>query len=182
MVKSVAVMVGSLRKDSLNHKLMKALQKLAEGRLQFHLLHIGDLPHYNDDLWADPPESVLRLKDRIEHSDAVLAITPEYNRSYPGVIKNAIDWATRPYGQNSWKGKPAAVTGTTTRAPEASAKARASLRKTSAVRFGKSPGTMNTPSASSDSARTPVAMEPPIPSSQAVFCTNRTGSPASAVT
>ena len=112
MVKSVAVMVGSLRKDSLNHKLMKALQKLAEGRLQFHLLHIGDLPHYNDDLWADQPESVLRLKDRIEHSDAVLAITPEYNRSYPGVIKNAIDWATRPYGQNSWKGKPAAVTGT----------------------------------------------------------------------
>jgi len=112
MVKTVAVMVGSLRKDSLNHKLMKALEKLAEGRLQFHPLHIGDLPHYDDGLWADPPESVLRLKDRVEHSDAVLAITPEYNRSYPGIMKNAFDWATRPFGQNSWKGKPAAVTGT----------------------------------------------------------------------
>ncbi|WP_199261734.1 NADPH-dependent FMN reductase [Paracoccus binzhouensis] len=112
MVKSVAVIVGSLRKDSLNRKLMQALQKLAEGRLEFHLLHVGDLPHYNEDLWAEPPVSVLRLKDRIEHSDAVLAITPEYNRGYPGVIKNALDWATRPYGENSWKGKPAAVTGT----------------------------------------------------------------------
>ncbi|WJS85644.1 NAD(P)H-dependent oxidoreductase [Paracoccus sp. TOH] len=112
MAKTVAVMVGSLRKDSLNHKLMQALQKLAEGRLEFHLLHIGDLPHYNEELWAEPPVPVLRLKDRIEHSDAVLAITPEYNRSYPGVIKNALDWATRPYGENSWKDKPAAVTGT----------------------------------------------------------------------
>ncbi|WP_288947674.1 NADPH-dependent FMN reductase [uncultured Paracoccus sp.] len=112
MVKSVAVMVGSLRKESLNRKLMKVLEKLAEGRLQFHLLHIGDLPHYNEDLWADPPQSVLRLKDRAEHSDAVLALTPEYNRTYPGVIKNALDWGTRPYGQNSWKDKPAAVTGT----------------------------------------------------------------------
>ena len=112
MARTVAVIVGSLRKESLNLKLMHALQKLAGDRLEFHPLHIGDLPHYNDELWAAPPVSVLRLKDRIEHSDAVLAITPEYNRSYPGVIKNALDWATRPYGQNSWSGKPAAVTGT----------------------------------------------------------------------
>lgn len=112
MAKTVAVITGSLRKDSLNHKLTQVLQKLAGDRLEFHPLHIGDLPHYNEELWADPPVSVLRLKDRIEHSDAVLAITPEYNRSYPGVIKNALDWATRPYGENSWSGKPAAVTGT----------------------------------------------------------------------
>lgn len=112
MAKSVAVIIGSLRSDSINHKLMLALQGLAGDRLEFHPLHIGDLPHYNEELWAEPPVSVLRLKDRVEHSDAVLAITPEYNRSYPGVIKNALDWATRPYGENSWMGKPAAVTGT----------------------------------------------------------------------
>ena len=112
MVKTVAVITGSLRRDSINQKLTRALQKLAEGRLQFHSLHIGDLPHYNEDLWANPPEPVLRMKDRIEHSDAVLAVTPEYNRSYPGIIKNAIDWGSRPVGENSWRGKPAAVTGT----------------------------------------------------------------------
>lgn len=112
MARTVAVIVGSLRKESLNLKLMHALQKLAGDRLEFHPLHIGDLPHYNEELWAEPPVPVLRLKDRIEHSDAVLAITPEYNRSYPGVIKNALDWATRPYGENSWAGKPAAVIGT----------------------------------------------------------------------
>lgn len=112
MSKSVALIIGSLRKDSLNRKLAKALEKLAEGRLSFHELHIGDLPHYNEELWGNLPEPVARLKDRLEHSDAVLAITPEYNRSYPGVIKNALDWASRPYGANSWAGKPAAVTGT----------------------------------------------------------------------
>lgn len=111
MPKSVALIIGSLRKDSINRKLAKALEKLAEGRLSFHELHIGDLPHYNEELWANLPEPVARLKDRIEHSDAVLAVTPEYNRSYPGVIKNALDWASRPYGDNSWSGKPAAVTG-----------------------------------------------------------------------
>ena len=112
MVKTVAVMIGSLRKESINRKYAKALEKLAGGRLQFHELHIGDLPYYNDDLWDDLPEAVARFKDRLNNSDAVLAITPEYNRSYPGVIKNAIDWGTRPYGQNSWGAKPATVTGT----------------------------------------------------------------------
>ncbi|WP_347268858.1 NAD(P)H-dependent oxidoreductase [Paracoccus sp. (in: a-proteobacteria)] len=111
MVKTVAVITGSLRRESINVRLTQALQKLAEGRLQFHALHVGDLPHYNEDLWADPPESVLRMKDRVEHSDAVLAVTPEYNRSYPGMIKNALDWGTRPIGENSWRGKPAAVIG-----------------------------------------------------------------------
>lgn len=112
MAKSVALIIGSLRKDSINRKLGKALEKLAEGRLSFHELHIGDLPHYNEELSDNLPDPVARLKDRVEHSDAVLAITPEYNRSYPGVIKNAFDWASRPYGANSWAAKPAAVTGT----------------------------------------------------------------------
>lgn len=111
MVKTVAVMIGSLRKESINRKYAKALEKLAGDRLQFHELHIGDLPYYNDDLWDDIPEAVARFKDRLNNSDAVLAITPEYNRSYPGVIKNALDWGTRPYGQNSWAGKPTAITG-----------------------------------------------------------------------
>ena len=112
MAKTVAVMIGSLRKESINRKYTKALEKLAGDRLQFHELHIGDLPHYNDDLWDNIPEAVARFKDRLNNSDAVLAITPEYNRSYPGLIKNAIDWGTRPYGQNSWAAKPATVTGT----------------------------------------------------------------------
>lgn len=111
MVKTVAVMIGSLRKESINRKYAKALEKLAGDRLQFHELHIGDLPHYNDDLWDNIPEPVARFKDRLNNSDAVLAVTPEYNRSYPGLIKNAIDWGTRPYGQNSWAAKPATVTG-----------------------------------------------------------------------
>ncbi len=111
MVKTVAVMIGSLRKESINRKLAKSLEKLAGDRLQFHELHIGDLPHYNDDLWDNIPDAVARFKDRLNNSDAVLAITPEYNRSYPGVIKNAIDWGTRPYGQNSWGGLPTTVTG-----------------------------------------------------------------------
>lgn len=112
MAKSVALIIGSLRKESINRKLGKALEKLAEGQLSFHELHIGDLPHYNEELWDHLPDPVARLKDRVEHSDAVLAITPEYNRSYPGVIKNALDWASRPYGANSWAAKPAAITGT----------------------------------------------------------------------
>lgn len=112
MAKTVALIIGSLRKDSLNRKLAKALQRLAEGRLVFRELQIGDLPHYNEELWDHPPASVAQLKDQMSDADAVLAITPEYNRSYPGVIKNALDWASRPYGDNSWSGKPAAVTGT----------------------------------------------------------------------
>lgn len=112
MAKNVAVMIGSLRRESINRKLTTALEKLAKDRLQFHELHIGDLPHYNDELWDNIPDPVARFKDRLDHSDAVLSVTPEYNRSYPGVIKNAIDWGTRPYGQNSWANMPAAITGT----------------------------------------------------------------------
>lgn len=112
MAKKVALIVGSLRKDSINRKLARAIQKLAEGRLSFVELEIGALPHYNEDLWADLPPVVSRIKAQIEEADAVLAVTPEHNRHNPAVINNALEWASRPYGQNSWSGKPAAVTGT----------------------------------------------------------------------
>lgn len=112
-MKTVAVLVGSLRRDSINRKFAESLGKLAAGRLAFRFVEIGDLPLYNEDLWTDPPQSVLRMKREIEAADAVLFVTPEYNRYFSPAIKNAIDWGTRPWGQNSWASKPAAVIGTT---------------------------------------------------------------------
>lgn len=109
----VAVFVGSLRKDSINAKFARALARRAEGRLAFSFVELGDVPIYDEDLWANPPAGVLRMKDDIAAADAVLFVTPEYNRSIPPVVKNAIDWGTRPWGQNSWSGKPAAIVGTT---------------------------------------------------------------------
>jgi chromate reductase len=110
-IKSVAVIVGSLRRGSINSKFAGSVGKLAADRLRFHFVEIGDLPLYNDDLWEDPPESVLRLKREIAAADGVLFVTPEYNRSFSSAIKNAIDWGTRPRGQNSRKAKPAAIMG-----------------------------------------------------------------------
>jgi chromate reductase len=107
----VAVFVGSLRRESLNLKLAKAIERLAKDSLSFHFAEIGDLPLYNDDLWEAPPEAVLRLKRDIEGADAVLFVTPEYNRSISPALKNAIDWGTRPWGKNSWAGKPGAIIG-----------------------------------------------------------------------
>lgn len=83
----VAVLVGSVRPNSINMKFARALEKLAAGRLQFDFVEIGDLPFYDDSLWANPPAEVLRLKGQIEAADAVLFVTPEYNRSIPGVLK-----------------------------------------------------------------------------------------------
>ncbi|PWV97602.1 chromate reductase [Hoeflea marina] len=111
-MKTVAVIVGSLSRDSLNRKFAQSLGKLASDRLAFTLVEIGDLPLYNNDLWENPPESVLRMKAAVEAADAVLFVTPEYNRSFTPAIKNAIDWGSRPYGASSWQDKPAAVTGT----------------------------------------------------------------------
>nr|PZN82060.1 MAG: NADPH-dependent FMN reductase [Pseudomonadota bacterium] len=111
-MKTVAVLVGSLRRESINRKFAESLAKLAAGRLDFRFVEIGDLPLYNEDLWADPPQSVLRMKREVEAADAVLFVTPEYNRYFTPAIKNAIDWGTRPWGQNSWSGKPSAVIGT----------------------------------------------------------------------
>ena len=114
MVK-VAVIVGSLRRESINHKLALALQKLGRKQgLDLSLLTLDDLPHYNQDLWDDPPAAVTRLKQQVEAADAVIFVTPEYNRAPPGLVKDAVDWASRPYGRNSWAGKPAAVIGATT--------------------------------------------------------------------
>jgi len=107
----IAVLVGSLRADSINRKFAQGLEKLAAGRMEFVYADLSGLPHYNEDLWADAPGPVTALKLVIEAADAVLFVIPEYNRSYPGVIKDAIDWATRPWGKNSWAGKPVAITG-----------------------------------------------------------------------
>lgn len=107
----VAVLVGSLRRDSFNRQLANGLARLAPEGVTFQQLEIGDLPLYNQDDDAHPAESVQRLKREIAAAQAVLFVTPEYNRSIPGVLKNAIDHASRPYGQSAWKGKPAAVVG-----------------------------------------------------------------------
>ncbi|MCB5174332.1 MULTISPECIES: NADPH-dependent FMN reductase [Microvirga] len=120
-MKTVAVLVGSLRRESINRKFAESVAKLAAGRLDFRFVEIGDLPLYNDDLWQNPPESVLRMKREIEAADAVLFVTPEYNRSFSPAIKNAIDWGTRPWGKNSWEAKPAALIGATPGATGAAA-------------------------------------------------------------
>lgn len=112
MAKTIAVITGSLRKESLNRKLAKALEKLAEGKLVFDHVEIGDLPHYNEDLWDNTPAAVTRFKKQIAAADGVMIVTPEYNRSFPGVIKNALDWGSRPMKDNSWSGKPGVTIGT----------------------------------------------------------------------
>lgn len=101
----IAVIVGSLRKDSFNRKLAFALDKLEHPTLEFSHLKIDDIPLYNQDLDNHLPDSVVRLKKEIVDADGVIFVTPEYNRSIPGVLKNIIDWGTRPYGKNVWAGK-----------------------------------------------------------------------------
>lgn len=107
----IAVVVGSLRKDSFNKKLALALAKLAPSDFLFEHVRIDDLPLYNQDDDGNPSAQVVRLKGEIKAAQALLFVTPEYNRSIPGVLKNAIDHASRPYGQNAWAGKPAGVIG-----------------------------------------------------------------------
>lgn len=108
----VGVIVGSLRRDSINRKLAHALMQRATGRLDCHFIEIGELPLYNEDLWKPaPPEAVLRLKREVRAADAILFVTPEYNRSFPPAVKNVIDWASRPFGDNAWTGKPAGLVG-----------------------------------------------------------------------
>lgn len=112
-MKNVVVLVASLSANSVNRKLARTLEKLAEGKLKFDYLDLASLPFYNNDLWANPPAAVTELKSRIESADGVLIVTPEYNRSFPGVLKNALDWASRPYAQSSWIDLPTAVVGAT---------------------------------------------------------------------
>lgn len=107
--RDVAVFVGSLRKESFNRKMALALAQLAPPSLKLEIVEIGQLSLYNQDEDANPPASWVALRDRVRRADAVLFVTPEYNRSVPGVLKNAIDIASRPYGQNSFDGKPGAV-------------------------------------------------------------------------
>jgi len=107
--KNVAVFVGSLRKDSLNRKMAKALVGLAQESLKLEIVEIGHLPFYNQDFEENPPKEVREFRQRIKSADAVLFVTPEYNRSVPAVLKNAIDIGSRPYGYNAWEGKPGAV-------------------------------------------------------------------------
>ncbi|MFZ5719579.1 MAG: NADPH-dependent FMN reductase [Pseudomonadota bacterium] len=106
--RTVAVVVGSLRKDSVSRKLAKAFAALTP-ELKFDIVEIGDLPHFDQDLEGDPPAQWVRFREQIAAADAVLFVTPEYNRSVPGALKNAIDVGSRPYGQSVWNGKPGAV-------------------------------------------------------------------------
>lgn len=108
----VAIVVGSNRRESINRKLAQAIARLAEGRVEAKLVQLDDLPMYNQDLESPLPGSVARFKAEIEEADGLLFVTPEHSRSIPAVLKNAVDWGARPYGKNSWGGKPAAITGT----------------------------------------------------------------------
>lgn len=109
---TVAVLVGSLRRESFNLKLAKALSKLMADQADTVFVEIGNLPLFSQDLEGDVPAAVTKMKEQIAGANGVLIITPEYNRSVPGVLKNAIDWASRPYGKNSFAGKPVAIGGT----------------------------------------------------------------------
>ena len=108
----VIAIVGSLRKESYNLKLAKAIAKLGANSFDIQFAVIGDLPLFNQDLEANFPAPALRLKQDIESADAVLFVTPEYNRGFSAAMKNALDWASRPYGKNSFTQKPAALCGT----------------------------------------------------------------------
>jgi chromate reductase len=111
-MRKVAVIVGSIRKDSNNAKLARALGKLAEGKLEFRTIRIDDLPLFNQDNAAEPPAEVRRFKGEVEACDAVLFVTPEHNRGIPAALKNAFDWGSRPTGKNSWRNKTGAIIGT----------------------------------------------------------------------
>lgn len=130
---SIAIIVGSLRAASFNRRLAEGLIRLpvANGTA-FTFPEIGDLPLYNQDDDDDPPASARRLKAEIRATDGVIFATPEYNRSIPGVLKNAIDHASRPYGDSAWRGKPSAIIGTSP-GPAGTAMAQQHLRNVLAV-------------------------------------------------
>jgi chromate reductase len=108
--RKIAVLVGSLRRESYTRAVAKTLMQLAPSTLEMAFVEIGQLPLYNqDDDTASPPAAFTEFRDRLRGADGVLFCTPEYNRSVPGVLKNAIDVGSRPYGQSAWSGKPCAV-------------------------------------------------------------------------
>ena len=139
----VGYFVGSLAKASINRKLAHALVRLAPEQLVLEEIAIGDLPLYSYDYDASFPAVAQALKQTIASVDALLFVTPEYNRSIPGALKNAIDWGSRPAGKNSFTGKPSAVIGTS---PGALASAFAQLHMRTILGFCKSPH-MNSPEA-----------------------------------
>jgi chromate reductase len=109
----IAVLVGSLRADSVSRKVAGALAALAPESLDLRIVEIGDLPMYNPDADArNPPDSWIEFRQRLRSADGVLFVTPEYNRSVPAVLKNAVDIGSRPYGQSAWNGTPAAIVST----------------------------------------------------------------------
>jgi chromate reductase len=109
MAYKIAIIVGSLRKDSLNRKVARSICGLKDDNLDCSMIEIGDLPLYNQDLDADPPEQWTRFRQQVAAADGVLFCSPEYNRGIPGVLKNAIDVGSRPYGQSVFDKKPAAI-------------------------------------------------------------------------
>jgi chromate reductase len=111
-VPQIAVIVGSNRKDSINRRLAQALAKLGAGKFEAKFVRIDDLPMYNQDHEGNLSPEVVRFKEELAQADGVLIVTPEHNRSIPTVLKNAVDWGTRPWGKNNWTGKPAWITGT----------------------------------------------------------------------
>lgn len=112
MTIKIGYIVGSLSSTSINRRLAKALERLAPEGIELHEIRIQDLPFYSPDADAAYPAVALQLKQDIDEADGILIVTPEYSRSIPGYLKNALDWASRPYGQNSFNDKPTAVIGT----------------------------------------------------------------------
>lgn len=123
----IAVFVGSLQQHSLNKKLAQNLERLAPEGVEFDYVDIGALPLFNQDLEPNYPTEAQAAKDRVLAADGVLFVTPEYNRSIPGVLKNAIDWVSRPWGHNSFDGKPVGIVGATI-GPVGTAVAQSDLR------------------------------------------------------
>jgi chromate reductase len=113
MSKTVRILgiAGSLRRESYNRGALRAAQQLIPEGVTLDVFELDGIPGFNQDQEQNPPEKVAELKRRIVEADAILFVTPEYNYSVPGVLKNAIDWASRPYGESAWNGKPAAIMG-----------------------------------------------------------------------
>src|ERR1700685_1095551 len=108
----VAIIVGSNRRESINRKLAHALAKLGADHFNTSIVRIDDLPMFNQDNEGNLTPEIVRFKDEVSRADGVMIITPEHDRSIPAVLKNAVDWGARPYGKNSWAGKPTFITGT----------------------------------------------------------------------
>ncbi len=131
-MRNIAIVVGSLRKDSINKKLAQNIMAIGSDIFRFTLADLADVPMLNQDLEDDLPKPVVDFKKIIAGADGVILVTPEYNRSVPAVMKNAIDWASRPYGQNLWQGKPVAMCGIAP-GPVGTATAQAHLRSVLAM-------------------------------------------------